>query len=189
MKATSIEQIREHLARGGRVIGTKGEPGCWSTWEALSVKTLNTVMATCSDQTRGIPFSNLDWELLPIKEKPVVGKRISLSEAREIACKTMQDAEARRTIEPFSGRTPMGAVDELRRKLMFGHPWSMEEQRQVWELLTGERIEWGRRCNYCECSGKARKHVGNAQSAMVNCKLCQGSGYTVRPTWMGEVKG
>lgn len=83
---------------------------------------------------------------------------------------------------------------ELRAKVLFGQPWTIEEQLEVWELLTGERIQHGRRCNKCDCSGRVVKdfmkyglHLGpGGLDLFMDCRDCNGSGYTVRPTWMME---
>ena len=80
---------------------------------------------------------------------------------------------------------------ELRAKVLFGQPWTIEEQLEVWELLTGERIERGRRCSQCNGEGV----TGSEYISLTNpprvitqkCPACKDHpGYTVRPTWMVE---
>ena len=75
---------------------------------------------------------------------------------------------------------------ELRAKVLFGQPWTIEEQLEVWELLTGERIERGRRCKTCDCSGTYEEWQPRKGFVDVPCDDCNGTGYTVRPTWMVE---
>lgn len=73
---------------------------------------------------------------------------------------------------------------ELRAKVLFGQPWSIEEQLEVWELLTGEKIEHGRRCDACNGDGT---QFSELTWERVDCPKCEDHpGYTVRPTWMGE---
>lgn len=71
MKAESIEQIREHLARGGRVV-------CWFKRryayprETYEVQGLHGLVADLGDNVQ-VQFESDDvefWELLPIEENP-----------------------------------------------------------------------------------------------------------------------
>lgn len=210
MKATSIEQIREHLARGGRV--TVNSPQ-WNTHRVVE--------RVAGESSKG-PFSSVvwfttggaiyfdkrfDWELLPIEEPAttnaverdlVDGMRDFVRDLKEhglpgidsrtlpILTEDPTGESRRKTPQIVIDGEDTGAGERIRQSLLFGHYPSLDDMRDWWQATTGERIEWGRRCNACECSGKARKHVGNGQSAMVNCKLCNGDGYTERPTWMED---
>ena len=80
---------------------------------------------------------------------------------------------------------------ELRAKVLSGQPWSIEEQLEVWELLTGEKIEHGKRCKRCDGQGwfimfDNTVQVGTVDRGLKTTCSCD-RGYTVRPTWMGEV--
>lgn len=78
----------------------------------------------------------------------------------------------------------VGTVRErLRKKVLHGYTWTPEEQREVWQLLTGERIEPGKRCP--RCGGDSRTwHEGTGTLVCLACDACQGSGYERVPTWM-----
>lgn len=69
MKAASIEQIREHLARGGRVVSHRGDT-------ALSVDLDGKIRyeSPASFTWRAV-FNQGDWELVPIEPLPGVDVR------------------------------------------------------------------------------------------------------------------
>lgn len=68
----------------------------------------------------------------------------------------------------------------IRTRLLHGHWPEMSDLLAWWEATTGEMIEWGRRCERCGCSGKSPVLTN------LDCEACQGSGYSVRPTWMNQ---
>lgn len=182
MKATNIEQIREHLARGGRVLHEDENVGRWEIVEAMmgGLKCIANGVSIFLENNIVKPEG---FELLPIEEETGIASVC-------LVCGT--EAESIEQCE---------RCNALRKRLLFGQPWSMDEQREVWELLTGERIEHGKRCERCECTGYIQPRITetvhitvggdevdryDVESTPARCKDCNGSGYTVRPTWMGE---
>lgn len=230
MKATSIEQIREHLARGGRVmchfVRTEcGEPEVNDVYGAASG---DRIVVNYVDQMR-VKFGDnrVDhWELLPIEEEltdeevdaEIARLGIDMKPAFERLHKMIQ---AKRSVpiedvklDITQDEMIVGAyVNRIRKALLFGHYPSMNDLIDWWQATTGERIEWGRRCERCGGEGSngslSKTFIGlkpryspNAELVMENndyflaqsdgtmkrmCGNCNGSGYTVRPTWMGEV--
>lgn len=183
MKAESIEQIREHLARGGRVLARNDDRN--EEWEAIEffdgylVLDVNGMRFYC-------PVDRVKpegWELVPIEEEKKV-------ESRSFGVSNLSVDEERRDITRWRPNItheseftiPIEAHDRLRKKVLFGQTWTQEEQLEVCEMLTGERIQHGRRCNYCECAGR----INYTTVHEVDCPKCNGSGYTVRPTWMEQ---
>lgn len=170
MKAESIEQIREHLARGGRVLDHNRDEVDGLGHVCVYYKHLSSIYPI-KDLT---PEKLSRWELLPIEE--------------EKPQKSFRDSQKER-------------MQRIRKSLLFGHYPSLDDLRDWWQATTGERIEWGRRCNACECTGYRQQRITetvhitvggdevdryDVEATPARCEDCNGSGYTVRPTWMGE---
>ena len=224
MRAESIKQIREHLARGGLVTSDRGDV-------ALYIDADGKIRyESPAGFTYRTTFNKGEWELLPLEEKPTrqYYYRVNGCLAEDSSSETcicwhdegtgpLKDRPDRvhdwrdkpKEAVPVPGipasSLPLVTEDptgkswkhvsckrrhhELRAKVLFGQPWSIEEQLEVWELLTGEKIEHGKRCERCECTGsitqicKSGQHQISATTVPCSCD----NGYTVRPTWMGEV--
>ena len=208
MKATSIEQIREHLARGGRVkSGTLWELTC-SIPTGFYLRVNGQLLFMPTDCV-----APCNWELLPLDEKPIPGVPASslplvTEDPTGESCDNCKycsgkggwwDEEsidqwywcehcdaAKEYYAPLREKKQRKEKrhHELRAKVLFGQPWSIEEQLEVWELLTGEKIEHGRRCDACNGDGT---QFSELTWERVDCPKCEDHpGYTVRPTWMGE---
>lgn len=76
-------------------------------------------------------------------------------------------------------------VSRIRHALQFGQHVSHADNVALFEAVTGERIEVGRRCETCGGEGERMNHMIRLN---VPCTDCQGSGYSVRPSWMEEAK-
>ena len=63
MRAENIEQIREHLARGGRAI-------YGNQWVVEAVTATGRVLLGNGNYLESYTFDSRDWELLPIEETP-----------------------------------------------------------------------------------------------------------------------
>lgn len=213
-KATSIEQIREHLARGGCVHGVNK----WGHWQrVVSVSERNQIFFAspgwCEFDHRDVDH----WELLPIEEEPKRQYYCSVSEccaehSSDDTCICWHDegtgplrdrpeAIGRWRDKPLPGidvktlpilaEDPTGKwfrdsqkerMQRIRQSLLFGHYPSLDDLRDWWQATTGERIEWGRRCNYCDGNGNVPSEYYEGP-----CEACKDHpGYTVRPTWMGD---
>ena len=260
MKAESIEQIREHLARGGLVTSDRGDV-------ALYIDADGKIRyESPAGFTYRTTFNKGEWELLPLEEKPTRQYYYHVSKCRaehssDDTCICWHDEGTgplrhhpeeigRWREKPLTGipasslplvtEDPTGepcdncehchgkggrwddeSIDqwywcehcdaaqeyyapilekkkrkenrhhELRAKVLFGQPWSIEEQLEVWELLTGEKIEHGRRCEKCGGEGVTDSEymalTNPPRVIMQKCPACiNHPGYTVRPTWMGE---
>lgn len=201
MKATSIEQIREHLARGGRVMDEWGDEIGGFTDDMVYLKNDSSVYFI-SELT---PQLIAKWELLPIEEEKLPG-----TDAKTLPILTEYPTDTGQTVlwrdgagslritskEPLEFRQSNGQVrilidgndtgagERIRKALLFGHYPSMNDLRDWWQATTGECIEWGERCQYCDGNGNIASEVWEGP-----CIMCKDHpGYTVRPTWMGEVK-
>lgn len=173
-KATSIEDIREHLAKGGRV-------QLFSVWteKPLEVECV-TGVAVLFTTGGAIYFDEkLDWRLLPLDHGALpgllgkaLGKRIS---------KAFESAPP--LMDGIRELQQSGKMEAFRKKLLFGYPLTLEEQNELWFAVTGERIEYGRRCKECECTGKV---AGCCAASAQACPDCT-DGYVVTPSWKREL--
>lgn len=77
----------------------------------------------------------------------------------------------------------------IRTRLLHGQWPEMQDLMDWWAATTGERIEWGRRCVICDGQGRLKSNSGDKRPGYeyTGCPGCS-SGYSVRPTWMGEGK-
>lgn len=202
VKAESIEQIREHLEKGGRVIDSDDrEVFTKCNWPWL-VKDLT------SEELA-------NWTLLPLEEKEpetvasdkieAAGRLVKfireyssgqcriLSIGSACECPLCDVGRLLEEKEPVDHGTQKGQeerfrdsqkerMQRIRQRLLHGQWPDMSDLMAWWEATTGERIEMGKRCDACNCSGLAQE--GRVRA----CEDCQGSGYSVRPTWMGDSK-
>ena len=78
----------------------------------------------------------------------------------------------------------------IRTRLLHGMWPEMSDLMDWWEATTGERIEWGRRCVICDGQGRLKSNSGDKRPGYeyTGCPGCS-NGYSVRPTWMGDVNG
>lgn len=78
----------------------------------------------------------------------------------------------------------------IRTRLLHGQWPEMSDLMDWWEATTGERIEWGRRCVICDGQGRLKSNSGDKRPGYeyTGCPGCS-NGYSVRPTWMGDVNG
>lgn len=166
MKAESIEQIREHLERGGRVIY-----GDQRIVEAVT--STGRVLLGNGYYLEFDAFEPSSWELLPIEEEIDAGKVWcdQLSEMR-------QNQEA------------LEMQQRIRTALLYGRRPEMQDLLDWWQATTGERIEHGERCTVCDGTGQQVLNaltVRGVRNPVINqpCPACKDHpGYTVRPTWM-----
>lgn len=161
MKATSIEQIREHLARGGRVANL--------SYEARSTYDRYIIAKMTNGFEFQVEFRPGYWNLLPLEEKEPVDHGTQKGQEERF-----RDSQKER-------------MQRIRTRLLHGQWPEMSDLMDWWEATTGERIEWGRRCERCDGRGRSKEvqRVG-CFYGYVGCNDCQGSGYSVRPTWMEE---
>lgn len=90
MKAESIEQIREHLERGGRVTFSNDDFN--EEWEVVKIG-VGALFATCNGEIVEIPiyrFNSRDWELLPIEEESLCDKCKYQSDSTQFCHKCKQ---------------------------------------------------------------------------------------------------
>lgn len=163
MKATSIEQIREHLAKGGRALAVLKDG---RTDEVKRVD-MGMLLVYAGIWSSSIACVDIDhWQLLPLEEKEPVPVDHGTQKGQE---ERFRDSQKER-------------MQRIRQRLLHGQWPDMSDLMAWWEATTGERIEMGKRCDACNCSGLAQE--GRVRA----CEDCQGSGYSVRPTWMGDSK-
>lgn len=159
MKRVTLEDIREHLEKGGRV--TVIAP----TWQRpceVEYVTRNTG-AIVFKAGGAIYFDErLHWELLPLPQQ----------------CKS-----APPLMDGIRALQQNGSMEKFRKKLMFGQPLTLDEQRDLWEAVTGETFEYGRRCSRCHGNGETNWKGAIPLEAPVTCDNCKGEGYSVVPTW------
>lgn len=91
-------------------------------------------------------------------------------------------------VGPHDGTPEQQAVRQrIRTRLLHGVWPEMSDLLAWWEATTGERIEWGKRCERCKASGRVKRLLPIGYD-WITCLDCNGSGYSVRPTWMEEGK-
>lgn len=76
-------------------------------------------------------------------------------------------------------------MQRIRTRLLHGVWPEMSDLLAWWEATTGERIEWGKRCERCKASGRVKRLFPIGYD-WITCLDCNGSGYSVRPTWMNQ---
>lgn len=94
-------------------------------------------------------------------------------------------------VGPHDGTPEQQAVRQrIRTRLLHGMWPEMSDLMDWWEATTGERIEWGRRCVICDGQGRLKSNSGDKRPGYeyTGCPGCS-NGYSVRPTWMGDVNG
>lgn len=163
MKATSIEQIREHLAKGGRALAVLKD-GRTDEVKRVDMGMLRVYAGIWSSSFACVDVDH--WQLLPLEEKEPVPVDHGTQKGQE---ERFRDSQKER-------------MQRIRQRLLHGQWPDMSDLMAWWEATTGERIEMGKRCDACNCSGLAQE--GRVRA----CEDCQGSGYSVRPTWMGDSK-
>lgn len=161
MKATSIEQIREHLAKGGRALAVLKD-GRTDEVKRVDMGMLRVYAGIWSSSFACVDVDH--WQLLPLEEKEPVDHGTQKGQEERF-----RDSQKER-------------MQRIRQRLLHGQWPDMSDLMAWWEATTGERIEMGKRCDACNCSGLAQE--GRVRA----CEDCQGSGYSVRPTWMGDSK-
>lgn len=177
MKATSIEQIREHLAKGGRALAVLKD-GRTDEVKRVDMGMLRVYAGIWSSSFACVDVDH--WQLLPLEEKEPVPVDHGTQKGQDIKAEL-----AKRGME--APLMSLWLSTHIRQKLLFGQVPTMDELLQWWEDTSGERIEHGKRCERCQCSGKIKRDAGSSYKD-VPCDDCQGSGYSVRPTWMEERK-
>lgn len=170
MKATSIEQIREHLAKGGRALAVLKD-GRTDEVKRVDMGMLRVYAGIWSSSFACVDVDH--WQLLPLEEKEPVPVDHGTQKGQE---ERFRDSQKER-------------MQRIRTRLLHGQWPEMQDLMDWWEATTGERIEWGRRCERCDGRGRSKEvqRVG-CFYGYVGCNDCQGSGYSVRPTWMGDSK-
>lgn len=159
MKAKTIVEIRKHLEKGGRVM--VNSPFWPSPREVDRVD--NVTAAILFTTGGGLYFDpKLDWELLPLPQQ----------------CKS-----APPLMDGIRALQQNGSMEKFRKKLMFGQPLTLDEQRALWEAVTGETFDYGRRCSRCHGDGKTNWTGAIQLKVRVTCDNCKGEGYSVVPTW------
>lgn len=155
----TLEDIREHLEKGGRVMVNSG---FWSSPREVEC---------VSEPTKAILFKEggaiyfderLHWELLPLPQ---------------------QSKPAPPLMDGIRALQQNGSMEKFRKKLMFGQPLTLDEQLALWEAVTGETFEYGRRCSRCHGNGKTNWNGAIERRIPVTCDNCKGEGYSVVPTW------
>jgi hypothetical protein len=191
MRAESIEQIREHLARGGKVATSYAG-------EVVSVFGDRVCIRPCRGKNFYAPFSSRDFLLLPIEEE-LTDEEVDAEIARlgidakalPIVTEDPTGESRRKTPNILIDGKDTGAGERIRKALLFGHYPDMNDLRDWWQATTGERIEWGRSCEKCGGEGVqtlAFYGRGIEEPIMSQpCPACKDHpGYTVRPTWMED---
>lgn len=216
VKAESIEQIREHLEKGGRVIDSDDREvftKCnwpWLVKDLTSEELANWTLlpleekepeTVASDKIEAAgrlvkfirEYSSGQCRILSIGsacECPLCDVGRLLEEKEPVDHGTQKGQDIKAELAKRGMEAPLMSLwlsTHIRQKLLFGQVPTMDELLQWWEDTSGERIEHGKRCERCQCSGKIKRDAGSSYKD-VPCDDCQGSGYSVRPTWMEERK-
>ena len=72
-------------------------------------------------------------------------------------------------------------LQEMRRRVSYGMPLTIDEQRWLVEQVTGEKITRLKRCYACHATGLVESPCGDAgEKATQKCQSCQGVGFVSR---------